>query len=479
MPNNFLIKCLVYFVLVVQFSAFAQAETDQVNPSGVSTVIFPTKLISSTDAPIRIDTGNLRGDQLGKWFGQVRDYLPSGALISVDAYMPDGLSAEEELKFVEYIKSSLQSTYPDAVINPVRVKIADIDAHIAESNIELAAEKLRTNPVSPPQIVESAIQENRNTLINVKTWQSGFRDFIRNLHTPETNLLIGNVLSKSRGVLGGALLITGAGLNWFSAAAAMMETFVVYKMNRIGIRQHDFINERLRIPIAKNFPLVRIFNSSMLVRSMVYSFAVWNLSYRSFKKGLLYLGDPTKLLNPISSAGLWESISVGGFNAVIGALGNTGISSLGNKGYISKMSQNYMLWSIGLIGQFGASFQLTEHFELAKWTLGAAWTASGIVWAASKLLPTKNNKIVAIHPAIDSDRIADIKKLEGITTTLQTQDFATEDLQKELIKLESELRIQERTPTINEYLREAITKTFSRVSDWCTGLAIQSQYLLP
>ena len=466
-------KYIRHFLFALTFALRASASLAQGEEAtnGVSAMIVPTTMINQTGSPMRIDVGQLQGDQLSGWMKQVKEYLPNGAPITIAAYVPAGLSATEANAFRQHLLSQFEPVYNRATIELIDIDVPDFVNTVQRENELLLDLQNRNGAMTGEELVNAAIAENNESIRSVENWKKNFGTFVHNLNNPKTNFVIGNYLGKIRGAIGGIMLVSSAGLSWFSAAAGMMDVTVIDATSRAGIAIQDFVNTKMRIPIFKRFPLVRIFNESMFVRSVAFNFTVWNVAYRSIKKGLLHLGNPAGIASPISSAGIAETLSIGGTSAVIGAFGGVGISGLAEKGYISKPAQNYLLWSLGIVGQIGHALQIAEHTGTAAWFLGTVWGAYGTIWAASKLLPTRNNRVVAMHPAIDAAQISDIKKLEGITQTVNSKDMSEAELKTLLDKSSQELDLQVRTPTILENIRSKAQSALWNVAYSCSLLS--------
>jgi hypothetical protein len=465
-------KHIRHLLLALMFALRASvslAEGEE-STNGVSAMIVPTTMLNQTGSPMRIDVGQLQGDQLSGWMKQVKEYLPSGAPITIAAYVPAGLSTVEADVFRNHLLSQFEPVYQRATIDLIEIDVPDFVSTVQRENELLVDLQNRNVAMTGEELVNAAIAENIESIRSVEKWKKNFGSFVHNLNNPKTNFLIGNYLGKIRGSLGGIMLVSSAGLSWFSAAAGMMDFAVIDATSRAGIAMQDFVNTKLRIPIFKRFPLVRIFNESMFVRSVAFNFTVWNVAYRSIKKGLLHLGNPSGIASPISSAGIAETLSIGGTSAVIGALGGVGISGLAEKGYISKPAQNYLLWSLGIVGQVGHALQIAQHTGTAAWFLGTVWGAYGTIWAASKLLPTRNNRVVVMHPAIDAAQLSHIKKLEGITQTVSSKDMSETELKTLLEKSSQELDLQVRTPSVLENIRSKVRFAMWNVAYTCSLL---------
>ena len=164
------------------------------------------------------------------------------------------------------------------------------------------------------------------------------------------------------------------------------------------------------------------------MRAFVFNFTTQgylNFAYRMF--AYADIGNPDVVSSPLSpeflvSAGFLTLISSG-----LSAGTDVSIRSMRKKGHISQRTENFIFAVLNLLTQMNGAFLSLQWNVPLFFGVCAEYGAKLGVIALDKMLSTKGNRFVLIHPAVSESAAANVKYLFDLEEALKVKDMTSEE----------------------------------------------------
>jgi hypothetical protein len=396
-------------------------------------------------ASVRLDLGTISMNQLENLkvgFGSVDNVIGDpNKPVTVQVLMPADLETELQDNFVKEITTRLSRNF-DAksfVVKPVLIDItaAEKAEKLSSAEIDLVQQSLASATAEDKAIAGEMIAQNRNLLRLLKDWSSSFRNKIREIIADydRKSMAFASMMGMVSSISPTYVFLTTTGVNPFGISQVAMAIAYDQLNTTYAAKLLEFENEH-KLPFGRNHSIVRFYNRNTFVKALTVNLAINAVAAGGFRL-LAWLQAPERIASPMSMEFL---ASLGGMTAIGAAFtggGDVGLRQLRRKGYISGFTEIVICSAFNFLNQINNLMLGTGRTEFLPIGLGLEWTGKSIAFLAGKLLPTKSNRFVIIHPAMSSESAEQARKIFDLNESIKLDDMNTDRFRESFEKLET------------------------------------------
>jgi hypothetical protein len=297
--------------------------------------------------------------------------------IDVTVVLPEGMDKADEDAFMREVEKSLNRRFDRAVFS------------VHHSYL-------------PAWVVQSVEQREANAhdYETWKQWTIRIAEEIRDgSYQPEkADLFFGSLIGQARAFGTAGYWIGVSGWNGYGIA----QSFLAMALNQFFSLFPTQINTwkaEHEIPIFKDVPLVRFYNSNPLIKTSAIN-ELTALSMQVAFRWLSHFANPAEIASPLSREFLLPFFGMSLVRAPFGAAEDLGVLKLLKKGYISRRTAHYMSNAFGVQSLVTGLLFSAGRMRLVPVAFGLEWSTKMAVWLTSMILPAKDNRLVIIHPKV-------------------------------------------------------------------------------
>jgi hypothetical protein len=431
------------------------------NDTGITVIADSRARDSLYGASVRLDLGTVSLNQLESikvGFGKVDNIIGDPVKpVTVQVLMPADLDLESQQSFIKEVTTRLSRSFDS---KSFLVKSVLIDVSAAEraekqssAEINLVQQSLNNLTAEDKAIAGEMIAQNKNLLSLLKNWSSSFRGKIRELLSDydRRSMMFASMMGMASSVSPTYVFLTTTGTNAFGLSQVAMAIAYDQLNTTYAAKLLEFENEHT-LPFKRENSIVRFYNRNTFVKALTVNLAINAVATGGFRL-LSWLQAPDRIASPMSLEFL---ASLGGMTAVGAAFtggGDVGLRQLRKKGYISGFTEIMICSAFNFLNQMNNLLLGTGNTTYLPIGLGIEWTGKAIAFMAGKLLPTKSNRFVILHPAMSTESVEQARKIFDLNEAIKLEDINTEKFRENFEKLE--VKETEQVKTLKEKFVDA------------------------
>lgn len=374
---------------------------------------------------------NLRENLIEKTARQQDILVTANESVLLHVFVPASMSADDRQDFTERIIKEMKLNG-----SRVEVRLVDVDVEAMTQNLEKdvrvieASSELTVEGREKLSAFKTAMHQK---ILTMKAWSSDFLSFTKTMRKfnkwplEQKFMFFGSIIGLGKSVSSVAFWTKETGVNALGIAQSMMALTLDVVFSRWG---HIIENWKAshRIPsidlgIANRViePIRRLYNEQIVIKAFIVNNLI-GISAGAYFRWLSWWADSSgKIQPPWSMEYAYNIIGGMSLGGVTGAAGSQGVRTLRKKGYISVGVEYsiYQLFGMGMqIGGFLNGSGMTELFWLYLKTEAAS---KAILYGASKVLPTRDRRLIVFHPTVSDSQIKDLKYRLGVYDAVSSE----------------------------------------------------------
>ncbi len=434
------------YLLLSPFNVLAD-ELDEaaaeLEKKGSSQFFSSTDAVTGQQQVLRLDVAPIKGNELGVALSSTTAANPD---ISKQVYAlpyPNDVSQAEVTALADSLRAEAANNNLLVEIKPVPVDVAAVEqAYEAEvTNLEKNPNFSSNNSADAAlgmAVKEELKAEKIEEISHLRAWSSTFRAHISKPFTPEAEVYFTRIIPYARGSY------TAAGWLLFGKISKSTMTIIGLDvvLDILTTRYEDF-HDRISDQWPKKILGERLSRAFMqerlaIARSAVFSWFVWNFSYRLIQEGLdsgmLEFMNSAMKSQHFTQDFFVKMLVIGSANSFFTALRRTGLNRQLNKGVINKTLKTYVNWFYSFLGQTLVCISMASETSpsgmKAMVTIASVlWGSQAIIWLRSHMIPsakTENVSVRTTEEILNPATIAD----STLKKTLDQRSVSTEEFAK-------------------------------------------------
>jgi hypothetical protein len=467
-------------------SAFGFAQPPKEVPVDGITVIADTVLRDGKlGATVRVDLGKLSSrdfEVLSFRAPDGRELLPDpGEAIFPVVIVPSSLSSEDIQVFADVIKDRMERRF---LSRQVEIRVVQVDVEAAENLVEISANQidaaqaqLSTGSKEGLTLANSMKRANTELINQLKGWKKYFKEHLRAIQKdPEAkSMLYGTFIGMASSIGPAYFWFSTTGGNWYGAGQALTSIMFDQANTRYSTRLIDF-EANHEVPVFKNSLPVRIYNASSYLKALAVNFGL-TAGGTFVMRGLSWLHNPSNVASPFSLE-FGAELMLGApllSSAANAATDIYGGRELRRKGYISTRTELIVNSVFNALTQMNMLLLGSGRTDLLVYGMAIEFVSKAVTAAAGRLLPSKGNHVVVVHPGIDQRDKKMVKYIAGVEDALMHEDVTLEKMRLMVTKAESTVdwignarKVSAKAIETTNFLTKKLTEAWRGTCNWLT-----------
>lgn len=330
---------------------------------------------------------------------------------------------------VEDLKKSIASRLHKRGYGKIKfkIKLMHVDVEHEIQNGERANHEIRhTAGEDAGPVAQELIEKNKFKINFLKTWSSSFKRSVRKLlgRPKSRDMAAGSLIGGSKGVYSASVYLAATGANPYgitqAGAAFLWDLLWGRYVRAITDYQAD-----MEVPGGEKVNLIQWLNGSSMAKVFL---GRW-LMTAAYIAGIRELGFLAGKIqdSPASLAFLGELSGLLTVELMFSSYGDLAIRNLRRKGRLHPTMEYLFYQTFGTLGYFNLLRYSSGQIDPIFWTgLAVEWTGRSAMMLLSKVIPTKDNRFVIVHPAVGKENAEYVMALEE---SLKVRNYSMEEWQ--------------------------------------------------